>query len=59
MPADPTIDDPEQVTLLDQCARFTDELAADDGVLSATPLPTSPNACAARPRSPTTSACVA
>ena len=35
MPVDPTIDDPEQVTLLDQCARFTDELAADDGVLSA------------------------
>ena len=34
MPVDPTIDDPEQVTLLDQCARFTDELAADDGVLS-------------------------
>ena len=35
MPVDPTIDDPEQLTLLDQCARFTDELAADDGVLSA------------------------
>ena len=35
MPVDPTFDDPEQVTLLDQCARFTDELAADDGVLSA------------------------
>ena len=34
MPVDPTIDDPEQVTLLDQCARFADELAADDGVLS-------------------------
>ena len=34
MPVDPTIDDPEQVTLLDQCARFIDELAADDGVLS-------------------------
>ena len=34
MPVDPTIDDPEQVILLDQCARFADELAADDGVLS-------------------------
>ena len=34
MPVDPTIDDPEQITQLDQCARFTDELAADDGVLS-------------------------
>ena len=34
MPVDPTIDDLEQVTLLDQCARFADQLAADDGVLS-------------------------
>ncbi|MAJ89044.1 MAG: hypothetical protein CL416_05545 [Acidimicrobiaceae bacterium] len=34
MPVDPTIDDPERITLLDQCARFNDELAADDGVLS-------------------------
>ena len=34
MPVDPTIDDPEQITLLDQCARFADELATDDGVLS-------------------------
>ncbi|HAB58136.1 MAG: hypothetical protein CL433_04070 [Acidimicrobiaceae bacterium] len=34
MPVDPTIDDPEQITLLDQCARFADELAADNGVLS-------------------------
>ncbi len=34
MSFDPTIEDPGQSALLDQCARFTDELTADDGVLS-------------------------
>ena len=34
MPVDPTIDDTEQATLLDECVRFADELAADDTVLS-------------------------
>ena len=34
MPVDPTIDDTEQATLLDECVQFADELAADDTVLS-------------------------